>query len=332
MLNHWYIPEFASIIGTGLGGFLFYDGFRKLWLKRLIEDTPTGKIATSAVGANVEIKGVVTCGRGQMVFTPISQKPCAFYLLEIYKLSDDLDPEKRNIGLDKSKKIDSFFSSEGFFITDASGAKALVLPAGADVKWEAFPCPEFTINSSGFAVMPPVLKNALVEHSSSLKNFKLTPDSMFFRHHNYRFVEISLSPGDPVYVLGYADTGTSALRQIKLSFKRFLEAKKTIESDPALQKRFDANQDGVLNENELEQGARIIGEHREAQECLQAAPEADSPVKMVFRKHAAHPLIISTIKVEYLLFSLAWSSVFKLAGGALLAVASAVCLLYLLSP
>jgi len=45
----------------------------------------------------------------------------------------------------------------------------------------------------------------------------------------------------------------------KLKFKDYLKALKLIKADPKLQSRFDTNQDGVLDPDELEAGAAIYG-------------------------------------------------------------------------
>ena len=45
----------------------------------------------------------------------------------------------------------------------------------------------------------------------------------------------------------------------KLNFKYYLKALKLIKADPALQDRFDNNEDGSLDPTELEKGAAVFG-------------------------------------------------------------------------
>ena len=42
----------------------------------------------------------------------------------------------------------------------------------------------------------------------------------------------------------------------KISFSSFLKAKKLLQKDEDLQDRFDANQDGTLDADEMEEGAK----------------------------------------------------------------------------
>ena len=50
----------------------------------------------------------------------------------------------------------------------------------------------------------------------------------------------------------------------KISFSSFLKAKKLLQKDEDLQDRFDANQDGTLDADEMEEGAKVLGAEIEA--------------------------------------------------------------------
>jgi len=50
----------------------------------------------------------------------------------------------------------------------------------------------------------------------------------------------------------------------KIKFKTFLKAKKLLQKNPELKKRFDENKDGILDPNELEKGAKILGQELES--------------------------------------------------------------------
>lgn len=51
----------ALAVGGGL--YFFFQGFRELKLKRIIQNIPTSKINTGAIGTNVEIKAQIVTKR-----------------------------------------------------------------------------------------------------------------------------------------------------------------------------------------------------------------------------------------------------------------------------
>jgi len=89
-----FMIVFCSIwipLWGGIGVYLFFKGFREIKYKRIIQDIPTSKINTGAVGTNVEIHGFVTAQRDQLVTAPLSGKTCVLYKIEIQKWVEDDD-------------------------------------------------------------------------------------------------------------------------------------------------------------------------------------------------------------------------------------------------
>lgn len=98
-----------------------------------------------------------------------------------------------------------------------------------------------------------------------------------------RFLERCFYEHEPIYVLGHAHSGFKVKKKPKLKLKHFLEAKNLIE------------QDGSLDPEELERGAKILGYHHQtSQEKEEGTPEP--VVKMIFRNTPPHPFVISNMK------------------------------------
>lgn len=113
-----------ALIGIGTGIFFFFQGFRDLKIKRTIQNIPTSKISTGAVGSDVEIKGRVICEPDKLVTAPITQTLCALYSMEIQVLV-----KRKNSS--HWKTIDRYYSNEGIYLDDDSGSTALVIVDGA---------------------------------------------------------------------------------------------------------------------------------------------------------------------------------------------------------
>ena len=304
-------------IGVCVGLYFFVTGFRDLKAKRTIQDIPTSKIATGAVGTNVEVKGEILIDDDKLIYGPISNKPCAFYSLEIQKLV-------RTKNSSHWKTIDSFFSDKGFYIDDKSGANALVLVKGATIKRKGF-AQKFRMSSNNFDEMPANLRKELTLHAKELKRFKAKDTSWLFSK-RYRFLEWSFSKGEPIYVLGFAESGLKIAKKLKLKLKYFMQAKKLVEADQKLGTRFDANKDGVLSPDELEWGAKVIGQKLQSKYSPKRIEELMPKTKMIFKKHSASPFFISNMKEKDLVKNIGLRATAKIWGGPALTIA---CVLYL---
>ena len=310
-----------AIIAMVGGLTLFVKGFRELKFKRIIQNIPTSKINTGAIGTNVEIKAKIISEKDKLVTSPISGVPCVFYSIQIQKL-------KRSKNRTHWQTIDKFYSHKGFYVDDNSGANALVLVDGAKITREGKE-KQFRMSSNNFDEMPPNLRTALTVNRTKLKRFKLKDTSWLFSK-NYRFVEWCFQESEEIYILGFAESGIKAPQRKKLKFKTFLKAKKMIAADAKLQKKFDTDQDGFLNPDELERGAKKIAAQLEDQYSVKKVEELSLKTKMIFKKKKPHPFHISNMKEEDLVKSVGLSSGLMIWGGPALTIGGSVYLINML--
>lgn len=123
-------PRFARLLGmaleTGLASGLcavlsFWAGFKSLHLKRLVENTPTSKIRSLAMGL-VEIKG--SARRQFALYSPMTNIACVYYRLTRYKRNQ------------KNQWVVSSITSSGhvpFWVEDETG-RVSVDPSGAKIQ------------------------------------------------------------------------------------------------------------------------------------------------------------------------------------------------------
>jgi len=301
-----------SLLGFGYGVYLFYSGFRDLKTKRVIENIPTSKINTGAVGSHVEIKGQIDEEVQTAYPAPLSGEPCLFFSIEI---QEEVKTEKSS----HWKTVDQFFSHDGFYLHDGSGARAMVYVEGAEIKRSSV-SKKLQARSNQLSELPASLVSVLNENKEKLKKFKLKNSSWLFSK-KIRFIEWCFFPREQIYVLGYVQSGIRVKEKIKLKLENFLSAKKQIEQNEALKSRFDQDEDGNLNPHELERGAKILGLH--LQNSQKKEMENEEPaVKMIFRHHKGHPFVISNMKEKDLVKKMNWVSILKLFGGPALTLAS----------
>jgi hypothetical protein len=287
--------------------FFFFKGFKELKHKRKIQDIPTSKIHTGAVGSDVEIKGRIICDADKLVSGPLSGTPCVFYSLEIQK--EHRDRNNRRYW----RTVDQFYSDEAFLVNDDSGSNALVYVEGAEIKRRGGTV-DYEVSSNNFGSMHASLRQVLEKNKRKLKKFKLKNSSWLFSK-NYRFLEWAFTSGEKIYVLGFAESGIKTPRKNKLSSKNFLKAKKMVEADEKLTTRFDTNKDGVLDPNELEWGAKYIGTQLQNKLNREKINELIPKTKMLFKRRRPHPFIISNMKEEALTRKMAMSSALMTFGG-----------------
>lgn len=112
------------IIGFFLGLFLFYKGFSWFKRKRLIEDIPTSKIRSIAMGL-VEVKGKALQAKKEIKQSPLSGKKCIYYRYLVEKLVSS-GKSSRWVRVKQGR------SDEPFFVEDETG-KVMVDPKNAEV-------------------------------------------------------------------------------------------------------------------------------------------------------------------------------------------------------
>ncbi|NIP99008.1 MAG: hypothetical protein GWM98_00065, partial [Nitrospinaceae bacterium] len=241
-------PVLAAI-GLGVGIYFFIAGFKELKSKRIIQNTPTARINTGAVGTNVEVAGKIISEKDRIVKAPISGTRCVFYSIEIQRW------KKRRRGSSFSAggisfggsnnihstsgmhhghwvTVENFYSHKDFHIGDNSGANARVLVDGAVIKRKGA-TRDYEMRSNNFDQMPAGLRQALEANQKKLRKFKMKKTSWIFSN-RFRFREWSFSPGERIFVLGHAESGLKVPKRNTMKFKTFLKAKKMIQEDEKL--------------------------------------------------------------------------------------------------
>jgi hypothetical protein len=307
----------GAAVGAVMGVVWFYKGFKELKIKRTIQNIPTSKINTGAVGTDVEIKGNIIAEKERMVTAPISGQQCAIYHIEI-------QVERRRKNHTYWVTIDQLYSHEGFYVDDASGATALVLVDGAKINREG-KTNDYYFSSSDIDEIPDLLRKSLTTNKHQLKKFKFKKTSWLFSE-KYRLLEWYFMPNEEVYVLGHAESGLRLEKIKKPKFKYFLKAKKAIQKDKKLKTRYDTNSDGTLDHDELERGAKILAQRLSDKYSKEKLEELIPKTKLIFKKKKPHPFVISNRPEGELVEHMGTWSTLKIWGGPVLTVA---CVWYL---
>jgi hypothetical protein len=175
---------FYTVIGFFAGIFLFFMGMHWYREKSLIENTPTSKIRSIAMG-RVEIYGEVVPAEKKVLHSPLSGKECVYYRYAV--------EEYRSQG-----KYSSWVVVQGgedrinFFLQDKTGA-VLVDPNKAEIE-----IPKSFNFQSGLGKDPPKLVvDFLQAHGMSFEGFLGINKRM-------RFTEYLIAPGDKFYIMGTA--------------------------------------------------------------------------------------------------------------------------------
>jgi len=167
-----------------LGGpALFAGGFRDLRLKRLIQNTPTSRIRSMAMGL-AEVNGIIECR--SMVAAPFSGRRCACWQVDISTQG------RKNAWT----VVHRATSGHPFFLRDDTGV-ALVYPRDAECK----------VNFGVEEVCPGInLPECYASYLSTLG-----PQRYLWRLGMLRFRERVLEEGSRVYVMGTVTPPAQAL-------------------------------------------------------------------------------------------------------------------------
>lgn len=167
-----------------VGGVFFFKGWHDMKQRRLIEETPTSKIRSIAMGLT-EIKGRAKQGL-QLYTAPFSQKQCVYYkfLVQEYRRS-------KNHGYWAT--IKSGGVKDEFLIEDDTGAVALN-PVGARID-----LPHSFMS-----------KKLGKEGRAALIDLGVKEKGFLGFGRNLRYVEYAIEPDEQLYVLGTAKTKKDA--------------------------------------------------------------------------------------------------------------------------
>jgi hypothetical protein len=168
-----------SFVGLGVGVYLFFKGFTWLREKRLIENTPTSKIRSLAMG-RVEIFGKVVAEAKKKIKSPFSGADCVYCKWTI--------EEYRSQG--KSSRwviVKEGVETNHFNLRDNTG-KVLVDPKGSQL--------DIPVDFESKKLTEPIKKY--------LDGEAIKYKSWLGFNKSLRFREYYLAPGDEVYVMGSA--------------------------------------------------------------------------------------------------------------------------------
>lgn len=174
-------PAGWFIAGTIGGLFILGIGVKKYFLKKLIENTPTSKARSVAMGF-CEIAGSVVA-RDPLMQSPFKQRPCVYYGVQVQE-------ERRSKRRTYWATVFSEEKSVKFHLKDETG-KILVDLAGAE--------PHF---SSDYFKTSYGAPNASV--SSFLSSRGVSDKGLFSFAKKMRFIETIIEPGDFLYIMGTA--------------------------------------------------------------------------------------------------------------------------------
>ncbi|MBW2512410.1 MAG: hypothetical protein JRE01_10345 [Deltaproteobacteria bacterium] len=215
---------FPALASAGL----FWAGFYFIRLKRRVENTPTSRIRSIAMGL-VEVHGRVL--RKYALVAPMSESPCVYYRVRKYR------KDRRN-----QWKLSSDINSKHVpFLLDDGTGMVTVDPRSATVKAR--------VSHSGVPG-----DATLAFHGVSLSEGDI----------NEKWVENVIYEGTTVYVLGFA----RPLRQERKSLReRTTEKLRDLKLDRSALHRYDTDGDGRISEGEWDV-ARGDAEHVALRERL----------------------------------------------------------------
>jgi len=189
---------------------LLWGGFHFIRLKRRIENTPTSKVRSVAMGL-VEVHGRTQ--RLYALVAPMTQSACVWYRLRKYR-------KYKNNNWKLVKEVNS--SHVPFQVDDGTG-RVIVDPAGSTVKSR--------VQQTGFPGQSPLTFTAF--------------DSGYGEEE--KWIEEVIYEGTSLYILGYAQPlreGRMSLRE------RAMIKLRQLKLDPQAMHRYDTDGDGVIDETE----------------------------------------------------------------------------------
>jgi hypothetical protein len=168
------------------GIILFIWGLYSFKWKRLIENIPTSKIRSIAMGL-VEIFGEVIPVKGQILKSPFSRKDCVYYRYHIEELRSS-GKNTQWVTVKKGEEI------RYFYLKDETGM-VLINPAKAKID-----IPKDNVFDSKMGKDPPATALPfLYANQVSYEGF------LFKINKTMRYTEYFIAPGDKLFIIGTAD-------------------------------------------------------------------------------------------------------------------------------
>ncbi|MDT8444171.1 MAG: GIDE domain-containing protein [Desulfuromonadales bacterium] len=200
----------AGIIPAIVAVPLLWGGFHYLRLKRRIENTPTSKVRSVAMGL-VEVHGRTQ--RLYALVAPMTQSACVWYRLRKYR-------KYKNNNWKLVKEVNS--SHVPFQVDDGTG-RVIVDPAGSTVKAR--------VQQAGFPGQSPLTFTAFGSGYDEEE----------------KWIEEVIYEGTSIYVLGYAQPLREERMSLR---ERAMIKLRQLKVDPQAMHRYDTDSDGVIDEAE----------------------------------------------------------------------------------
>lgn len=287
-----------AMVGIGF----FFDGFRIWRRKRLIENIPTSRIRSMAMGL-VELYGEAE-PYFILIKAPLTGEDCVFYkyLVERY--------ESRGKSSAWVTVVSNASYCNPFYLNDDTG-KVFINLQYVELHMDE---PDFTFETGPFGQKyPQSLLNFLTQNNISYKSF--------FGRHRMRFKEWRIHRKDKIYVLGSAQKNENLASDFKLELYNRIEQFK---NSPAEIKKIDKNQDGEISMDEWGRAVQNI-----EMDLLEELKNIERPAEtnvVIARGQEERVFIISEKSEKDLARSLFSRAVPEIIVGALLSI---VCLTFL---
>jgi len=294
-----------AILFFGFGIWSFFKGFKRLYEKRLIENTPTSTIRGLAMGL------VELTGKAEKIKTfraPFSGSECVFYryTVERYQSSG------------RSGRWVLIASGDSqycpFYLNDGTG-KIMLLPQGAELI--------MPVNYEFKTGLGKSLPDNLVDF---MDGNGLTHRGIF-GNYSLWFKEWFIVPDETVYVLGTAQKTSAPLNN---HGERLVKRLEELKKDPQQMSEVDHNKDGIISEDEWDKAVARV-EQKLLEEELKSQPEDDSIDVVIEKGDEKQVFIISDQSQSQITKGLSWQVLLGVFGGAALSLAMLTYLLFRLN-
>jgi len=283
----------------------FFNGFKQLREKRLLENTPSSTVRGLAMGL-VELTGKAE--KTKPLQSPFTRFDCVYYRYTIEQYRSRGNSSHWEV----IAKGDS--NSCPFWLDDGTG-KIMVLPQGAElilpVNYEF---------ESGFGRPIPhnlvlfLMRNGL-KYSGLLGEYRL------------RFKEWFVLPGEPVCVLGTAKKVSDPVNEHK---QKLIQRLDEIKHNPQQMREADADHDGDISSEEWDAVVKKV-EQALLEDELHTIPQG-CPTDVCIGQKAGQEFVISYKSLTQVSTNLSGQVFLKVFGGATVALAMLGLMLMLMIP
>lgn len=241
-------------------GGAFWGGFYYLRLKRHLENLPTSKARSVALGM-VEVYG--RARRKYAVVSPMTQQPCVFYRLRKLRRNHE------NQSWEEVSTTDC--GPIPFAIEDDTG--------------------RLTVDPRGAVLKPRHRQEGLPGQMSMLLMASSLSDP------TEKWIEEIIPEGAPVYVVGYASAPRPAASSLR---ERTLAALRELKQNRHLMNRYDADGDGRISADEWQAAREEVEERVLRQSLATADEDGPRPSSVVIGRPARRdlPFIIAETESE----------------------------------